>query len=357
MADKPLIFLIHGMGTYTEGWSKPVQDALNEHAQKFVYFKTTQNGAPLSTLVDFAEVTYDTVFQKALDNWQRNAEQLLQEVAPEDKETAEKAVGWLKGIGDTDKADFGWTHAADVVLWRFSPHLRNTVKAHVADEITKNVVEKIQASDLRSVKAAVISHSLGTAVAHDVLADLAAGRYTAPGVTANGFDPRSFRFSSLHTVANVSKILELEGYPVYTSKVRPGGVTDPNSYCKHFFNYHNKFDPFTHPMPFEPPWEVKWYHDKAVSHLYDQNPHSIEHYLLNPKVHVPMLRAIIGAFDAITPGEETAAVEAFENFGPEVQAKRAALEKRINDSIELMGRSIDMTDFVKGIRLFFGGKS
>jgi hypothetical protein len=134
-------------------------------------------------------------------------------------------------------------------------------------------------------------------------------------------------------------------------------MNDPKSYCKEFYNYRNKYDPFTHPRCFEPPWEVRWYHDKAVSHLRDRNPHAIEHYLLNPKVHIPMLRSIMCRYDAVSPIEETEAIQNFKDVDlSKSKEKRAEIEKRVNDAIEVMGSSIDMVDLAKGIQLFFGKK-
>ena len=356
MADKTLVFLLHGMGVHKEGWSTPVQEALNTHAQTYAFFKTKKNGKDIADLVDFHELVYDNVFETATTNWDKQSRKLLEEVAPEDKDTAERAVGWLDGMGKKED-NFAWTHAVDVLLWRFSSFVRNTIKTQVAAEVTREVVERSKRSDLRQVRCMMISHSLGTAVAHDTLADIAAGRFTTPGAPINGFHPKGFRFAALHTIANVSKILELDGYPVYSSRIRPGPNGDDASYCVKFFNYHNKFDPFTVPRPFEPDWPVQIYNDKAVSHLYDKNPHAIEHYLLNPKVHAPMLRSIMGDARTVTSAEETEAIRKFKQFQLKgTEAAKEKVRKKINDAVESMGKSMDMIDFVKGIQLFFGEK-
>ena len=261
MTDKPLVFLIHGMGFHEEGWSSEVQRALATQAERYAYFDAAREGTPLTDVVDFVEITYDDVFRRALENWQNKNSELLKEIGEKDREQAEKAVGWLEGMAETDDNP-AWTHAVDVLLWRFSPYFRNTIKSVVAEKITGKLVQKTRESEFAYAKAAIVAHSLGTAIIHDVLADLAFGRYTSPRAAVNGFDPVAFRFESIHSICNVSRILELEGYPVYESRVRPGPVGDRNSYCKHFYHYHNRLVPFTLPKPFQPDWEVKWFHDK-----------------------------------------------------------------------------------------------
>lgn len=357
MADKPLVFLIHGMGVHEEGWSSNVQKALAAQAEQYAHFRPDDGGTPLTDLVDFVEVTYDDVFRRALENWQKKNGELLKEVADRDREQAEKAVGWLEGIGETED-NFGWTHAVDVLLWRFSPYFRNTVKSVVAERITAKLIQKTGESEFAYAKASIVSHSLGTAIAHDVLADLAFGRYASAKAPVNGFDPVAFRFESIHSICNVSRILELDSYPVYKSRVCPGPVGDPNSYCKHFFHYHNKLDPFTLPKAFQPDWDVRWFHDKEVSHLHGEDTHSVAHYLLNPKVHVPLLRSLTARFNAVSPSEEVRAVQEFKSVNlSKVKQKREEIEKRINDAKEAMGASVDMIDLIKGIQFFFGGRS
>ncbi len=350
MTDKTLVFLIHGMGTHKAKWSKSVQEALQCHASGYEFFKKSGN-KNLTKFVEFVEIVYDDIFTNALKNWEEKNKELLQQVATADKAQAEKAVYWLKGMKN-GKNNFAWTHAVDVLLWRFSSYFRNSIKAKISAKMTRKLIESAKKNSICYAKAAVISHSLGTSVMHDVLANLAFGRYL-PAHMPNGFDPKAFRFMSLHTIANVSKILELDDYPVYCSRVRPGSVDNQESYCQHFFNYHNTLDPFTLPRPFRPPWPPDTFHDKQVSHLHGANPHSIEHYLLNPKVHVPLLRSIVGVYEAVTPKEEEYAYKAFKNVDLSEEVK-TRIEQKINNAREVMGLSVDMIDLVKGIQLFFG---
>jgi len=89
-----------------------------------------------------------------------------------------------------------------------------------------------------------------------------------------------------------------------------------------------------------------------------EDTHSVPHYLLNPKVHVPLLRSITGRFNAVSPIEEVNAVEEFKSVDlSNVKQKRAEIEKRIIDAKEAMGASVDMIDLIKGIQFFFGGRS
>lgn len=361
MAEKPLVFLIHGMGVHKAGWSRMFR---NKFAEKALLYRPQ---ASLEDDIEFAEITYDQVFRDAIQNWAATNTRLLSEIGEADREMAEQAVGWLDGMGEEERNPI-WTQVADVLLWRLSPFFSFTVRTHVAKCIAEKLRQRMGRDGQHHARASIISHSLGTSVIHDVLADFAHGRYTGDNAAGNGFNAEFFRFESLHTIANVSRVLERSESPVYTSRVRPGRMGDKHSYCKHFYNYRNKWDPFTCPKPFEPPWEVRWYHDKPVAHLYGENPHSITHYVENPLVHIPMLRGIFGRFKTVTPAQELDAIDHFSQIGPlegfptiedgidgQQEYKDLVYERfaDLNEKITgAMGGSPDIIDFIKGLTLF-----
>lgn len=348
MSGKPVVFVVHGMGVHEDGWElESFVEPLEKEASAYDKFKTEK----LTDQVDFVGIRYDDVFQDALDAWDENASALLAQAQPGSRDTVEEAVGWLDGISD-QQGNFGWTHAADVLLWKISPFFRMTIINRVADTIAAEMTQRTADAPGHSVTSSVVSHSLGTSVIHDTLLEMMRGSWT--GSNANGFKPEFFRFDSLHTVANVSKLLEFGSEPVYTSGIKPGDFGSSDSYCSHFYNYHNEFDPFTLPQPFEPGWDVNRFHDKKVSHIYNVNTHGLPHYIKHPRVHITMLRSFVGNFLAVSPGEETTALTNFKPISSKITAGvRDEVKGRATDIAEDMGISADLVDIVKAIARYF----
>lgn len=343
MSEKPLVFLIHGMGVHKKGWSNDFVNKLTECAGTFQYF----NGKVLGDLVDFQEVTYDNYFTKALENWNTNAAKILALSAPNQRELVEKALGWIEGCS-VQQDNFTWTHVADVLLWRLAPYLKNPIKNHIAEQITGKIIERIHLSPGKSVRCSVISHSLGTSVAHETLEDLARGSWSSG---TNGFDPSFFHFENLHMIANVSRILQTEHYPVYSGKVHPGPFGDANSYCCHYYTYRHELDPFTWVLPFLPSWSVNLFDDKQVSHIHQLNVHDMLHYLVHPRVHITILRSLLG-YKVVNGAEELSALTQFKNINlPPDQIK--IIQDKAKLAAEALGASPDIIDVLKGLALYF----
>lgn len=348
MTNKRLVFLIHGMGTHTKGWSKEFLDQLEKDAKDYDQLKSVK----IRDAVNFKEIVYDNIFTGALNAWSDTAKSLIDGAPALEAEMIKKAIGWLTGLKSQEN-NFGWTHAADVLLWHISPFFRNSIKTEVANIIVKEVVSEIKASPFRLVNGSVISHSLGCSVAHDTLTDIASGAFRGQR-TDFGLRPEFFHFESFHTFANVSRILERSGYPVYGGPVQPGQNGDAGSYCNHFYNYRNRYDPFTIARPFEPNWHVRSYHDKKCAHVYDKNTHSLAHYIRNPIVHIPLLRSILGDYDVIGGDEEVIAVDKFLDIGPAITEKAwERIDIRVDNAVGAMGSSTDVIDLMKGAALFF----
>lgn len=211
------------------------------------------------------------------------------------------ALGWL---ADASEEKFWWSHVADVVLYRFSAPYRQLVRTHVikqlADRIEKEWDEQGRAT------CSVVAHSLGTAIAHDSLHYLGSTHW---GGAASPFNPAHWRFQHIFMVSNTSRLLESADTGMaqaYTSIVRPGRIEDPASYCGTYWNFRHEFDPIAIPKRFD---AAGWngYTLEVVSHYYEANIHSLSHYLLHPKVHVPILRKVVKS-TAVTDAEFQRAV-------------------------------------------------
>ena len=96
-------------------------------------------------------------------------------------------------------------------------------------------------------------------------------------------------------VANTSRLLQTrnaEMKPAYDSIVKPGPLEDPKSYCFAYWNFRHEADPVPFPRRFEP---IGWtnYQNEMVRHCYEYNVHNLSHYLLHPRVHIPILNKVV----------------------------------------------------------------
>ena len=302
---KHICFVIHGVGKHTPEWTTeaggPVE-ALKNASNQYAYFQDRA----LEKKVEFVPVYYDDVLDAAIAQWQGGmaAIQSLGLSGP-----AESLFSWLPA-SDAEAQQFWWTHVADVALYRLTRIYRQQVRARVLEQIAT----RIEAED-GPPRCSVLAHSMGTAVAHDCLHLLGTVRW---GGHANPLSPRHWRFQHVFMVANTSRLLQTDDAQMakaYRSIVRPGGVEDPASYCATYWNFRHETDPVPFPRSFEP---VGWTKttDVRIRHYYDPNIHGFAHYLLNPRVHIPILRKLVHS-RVISEAEEIAAVnpDAFPMFG------------------------------------------
>jgi hypothetical protein len=122
----------------------------------------------------------------------------------------------------------------------------------------------------------------------------------------------NFMFANLFTCANVSRVLETNP-KVYESVVHPvtGGAGEP--YVNAFYNFRHEFDPFPMVRPFAPVgWGENYVLEEKCEKILQFNVHGINHYLDDPRVHVPMLRALIGDDAVVTEAERVAATAQYD---------------------------------------------
>lgn len=124
----------------------------------------------------------------------------------------------------------------------------------------------------------------------------------------------------------------------YESIVRPGPVEDPSSYCATYWNVRHEVDPVPYPRMFEP---VGWkdYTSILVRHYREVNVHNLSHYLLHPRVHIPIFNKVVSR-KAVPREEEIAAIDQYPQFSgggnfvekaKESAAKLAALKATIGE--------------------------
>jgi hypothetical protein len=282
MAPKRLVFLIHGMGEHRPGWSeKPRQKLLDLAAS---------GGAPL-TGVDFAEITYDHVFERYCTNFGADA-QRLQDFANttggEAPGAVAKILGWL-ATADAEERAFFWSHALDVMLYRFFAIVRRDVRVAVMTQFAEAVHAAKAGGTI--VDAFVVAHSLGTAVSLDSLAMLAREPFNGSPQYMADAGPL---FVHIFTLANVSRVLHDDVDP-YASHVCPASAasTTRKPYCNNFTSFRHVLDPFCWWRSFEPQdWGSDFRNIDTLRHLRAINVHGFEHYLDNPEVHARIINAI-----------------------------------------------------------------
>jgi hypothetical protein len=289
------VFFVHGMGTFTAGWSGTVVQALDKAAanQKYAQF----NNNPPSKQIKPVEVLYDPYFVDTLQAWSNLAADV----------NGQKYLNmdWMKNL-DKSKG-FIATNVLDVMQWYFLPQIQNQIIDHVAQQIMSN-------GPLEDIH--IIAHSLGTAVIQRTLQAIGSG----------GFGSVSGKIGSLHMIANVSRVLEDSEAPVYggatPSLVRPAAAPgDNNFFVFKYYNYHHVIDPIPLVKPFFDPgpgWPSAYYLDTSATYLEGQDVtkvHDFTNYISDPKVHIPILRCLFG-YTSVTPAEEAAALAATANPVP-----------------------------------------
>lgn len=305
---KHLLFLIHGIGVHETDWAESVDgpvDTLKKVSARYAYFQSK----PIEEKVEFVPIHYDEIFQESASRFQRDAGEID---AFDPTGGLKQGLSWMASAGEKEK-NFLWSHVADIGMYRFIPVYRQRVRSHVIAALAARI-EKAYESD-GSATCSVLAHSMGTAVVHDSLHLLGTVRW---GNRASPFHPAHWRFNHLFMVANTSRLLQTDDREMkraYESIVRPGPIEDPGSYLATYWNVRHEADPVPFPRMFEP---VGWqnYTPLLIRHYYDKNIHGLSHYLLHPRVHIPILRKLVQP-KAVTPDEEIAAVDPnrFPQFG------------------------------------------
>lgn len=312
-----VLFLVHGMGDNLPGWSSKLADFLDLALSQYPPFDAEQH--PLRARVQMEEICYDPVFDKLLATWGQSSAEL-------DKWTQDnglKLTGTLNRLAAQqlpgDVTGFVWETLLDPVLYRGSPIIRDKVRDIVARQFVERWDHHLRHSTgTGQLDISVLCHSQGTIVMSDVLAMV--GEARLPEFVPFSAEKRSI--NCLMTLANVSRLGP--GPPVdidsRLSCVRPQTAPQWKSgrvnYVKRFLNARNLFDPFCFWQTFKPTtdWGTR-YQSIEIDHIHQANTHGYTHYLANPRVHIPLFRAVLGA-SAISPKAEQSAIAGFPEINP-----------------------------------------
>lgn len=309
MAERVLM-AVHGMGVHEPGWEQEVRAKLEEVAGRYRAFR--DDPTALWQELRLVPVGYDDLLRDTLAEWRTTAGGVLEFVRATELVGAPD-LSWLQALADEDPGFF-WTHASDVVIYRFFRLQRAAIQASVAKQIL-DAVPQAPARDFD--RCVVMAHSLGTAVAHDAL-HLLATRPLAGMPSA--FGALDARFAGIWMLANTSRLLQTDDAKAYESVVHGGPRSSPSTNCGLFRSVSHELDPICIPRRFDPVgWSVRYNQILALDHLRDWNVHGWTHYLDNPRVHVPLLNLALGR-NAVAPSEAVKAVDAYERFGGRLKA-------------------------------------
>jgi hypothetical protein len=272
------------MGVHGADWAQPVVAKLDEVAGRYNDFKA---GKPaLSARVKLVPVTYDNVFQELLQQWSNSATK-LHDFVTQNGIPVNTLTQWLLGASQTE-ANFFWSHVVDVLIYRFFEIKKSEVRTRVQSQVVDTL--NAEMADGNIVEASVLTHSLGTSVAHDFLAFLGANAIDG----SEAFMAKNFRFSNFFIVANVGRVLETNPL-VYQSCVKPMSANPNEAYCDRYYNFRHELDPFPAVRAFAPPnWGADYRPTENLKHFHEFNVHDYLHYLDHPAVHIPIIRGLLG---------------------------------------------------------------
>jgi hypothetical protein len=290
-----VLLLVHGMGVHDDAWAGNAIGVLREAAESYGLGPLNSDIAPGQVAV--VPISYDDRFAAWVERWGNDSRQLASFIKTSSIDVPVNIVSWLESADQTEN-NFLWSHVVDVLLYRFFNEITKDVRVHVMQRVTEIWTHALDVDP--SARVSVLAHSLGTSVTHDSLGLLA----TNPPEGADAFLAGNRRLASLFMLANVSRILETLPR-VYESVICPPAAQGSKAYCSVFFNVRHELDPFPAPRRFKPVWTPGGdYVEIRTTAVREFNVHSLERYLEDPRVHIPILRSLFG-FSKIS--EQTAA--------------------------------------------------
>ncbi len=280
--NKPIVLVIHGMGTHAPGtFKKDINDGLNEAAKNFGLAEFD-----FSEKVEFYQFNYSTFLDEIRANDAAQTDSITDHLALlQGHGLGESIVMKLtEFFADFDEDDMLYTHWMDVVYYGLM-FWGEKIRVDFAKRINDIMIE----ANAENRDVHIIAHSLGTAVAHDTLAKLFRNDVDITSEVP-GLDLSRFKIKSLWTVANVSRLLHIlnDIADPYHSVVN----ATANGCCDYLFNIRNKFDPFTWVKTYERNDDN--YQLLEVDTIRKWNTHDMKEYMATPLVSSYIFSFILG---------------------------------------------------------------
>lgn len=302
--SKHVIFLVHGMGDFNEGWSSEVSKGYDKSIQDMIKEKHQMwpqvSWRDFNQNFEFCEINYNHVFEGLREKWKQGSDDFLESLKSLGLGDADTIFNEFSDFAEKPSGDdFLRTHVLDVLLYRFTQNTAGIVRA----EVTTQILARLEIMFQQGGNSwSIIAHSLGTSVIHDTLHEMYNKDY-ANNEMADKLGKITYP-DGLVMLSNVSRVLESD-YPVYKSMVSPGAPTRNTSACRCYANIRNAWDPISAVKKFNP--SDKWpdidvrkldlYKEEVLKMIAPPTPmavHDFEHYLNNPRCSA----AVIGALYA-----------------------------------------------------------
>src|SRR3954467_3811519 len=100
-----VLFVVHGMGEYKQGWSGAFAAKLDAMASQYDAFR---KGAPFSERLEIVEIRYDEIFAELTDGWSQDAD-AFDRFATQSGVPLPRLVSWLKSPLPTGAKAFFWS--------------------------------------------------------------------------------------------------------------------------------------------------------------------------------------------------------------------------------------------------------
>lgn len=318
------LIVVHGMGTHTEESVK--KEVIDAFTAAFGFYDSLK-GKKIDSQFDVVAVSYNSFFDDYRKKLADHSGSLAKRLADIDGSVpfSTKAVQSINDVEASLGEDtFFTTHWLDVLLYYLTllcEPIRLKVAATIADSI----------GEIGSTNVHVLGHSLGTAVLHDTLAKAYGPENISSAGRSLNLSTVSHRLGGVHMVANVSRALQTF-VAAGSSVVRPG----PLGCTTNFLEYRHRLDPITKLRQFNPTDNDGWVPHSTFQSSYQlieptsvtaANVHGLDHYLLTPKVHLPLFRLLFGFRP--TKAEQEAGEAAY--IQTTVQGKAQALQAAFGD--------------------------
>lgn len=271
--NKPMVLVIHGMGTHKPGETKKtIADGLNKAGKNFGLADFDVNDK-----VEFFQFNYSDFLDEVRLRDAEEAGKLIEHISLlQGHGLGEKTVSKLvASFSDFDEDEMLYTHWMDVIYYGMM-FWGEKIRVDLAKKLNDLMIEREQGG--RELH--IIAHSLGTAVLHDTLAKLFR-KDTDITSKVPQLDTDRFQIDSIWTVANVSRLINIlndiadPNHSIVTSD--NGGCTDL------FYNIRNEFDPFTWFKEYKRPIENGGRHIE-VKTVREINTHDLKEYVEAPEV-------------------------------------------------------------------------
>lgn len=340
--SKPIVLLIHGMGTH------PVDNMTREFKAGLI---EAANGFGMGAFdpdesMDIVEYNYSETLDNIRKKLAEDAQEIL-DLFPNGTPGVDIVHKLLAFQANFSEDEFLYTHWLDVAL--YSLYYGEAIRVELAKKLNNLFKEAAN----RRVH--VIAHSLGTAVLHDTLDKF----YKVLGPGEGGGDYPYMRagghnLKTVWTFANVSKLVSVlndvadQGPTVVRSG--PTGCTDS------LYNIYHTLDPFCWFEPYKEDTVAiengRHFETKIVR---KKNTHSFQEYVANPEVAKYLLAELVQAVEPLKPDNFAAYVKKHKENTPnaiynkieskvdEIKAGRNKLSD-IKDLFDLLKNFVDTVE-------------